>query len=780
MDFNGLSGLLARYTLITVAAACCVLTSAPRSTAAPEIIDCVVDGDQTVVTLGAGPYTIIETPAGQRIEMAQCDDLKIPGRPLLPMKRLLIALPPGARATSVEILSQRTTPLPGTYRIAPCPPIMLLPDMPDWEAGMQRLEAEWQAEHAAAMRSATPLPADPAWLAGRGTLRKYSYATVAYCPFSYHPASGRLEYHHEVELAIRCERPATAGPEAELIDRLMQDRVADGRAAELFANAWQLADLYPAPDPNTPPRDENYDFVIITTAALETPVVASSFTAWKSTRGFSLRTVLTSDVEITGQPGVDLAEQIRNFLRSRYAAWGIEYVLFVGDYATVPMRICYPDPAFHVYNPSDPGLIAPGTPTDHYHADLSYPDAISWDSDGDGYHGEYGEDNPDFLAEVAVGRIPVNDPARITYALDKLVAFEQDDGDWKNNVLHGGSILFFENQNHSGYPFVDGSSCLDSLETGLMNGYDITHFTERAGIVTSYFDWPPISHSSFTTSWRTGQHAIVNWSGHGWCDGAYRTVWEWDDGDGVPEASNGEMASYRFIGTISSNLDDDHPSIVFAISCNVGYPEPNPYGNLGIDLLTKPGWGSSAGMVSSARPAAVSGDWKNNPGGTEQICFDFNRHLVAEGARVGDALYAGKFDAYYVYGWDRVYEYMNLYNFNLFGDPSLEVVQSTTAIADAGEIAAPAISLWPIAPNPSASRTALRFVVTEPGPVRVYVHDVGGRHVATLADGRFDRGEFTVSWDGTGASGRRLGAGVYFLTAQTPEYQTTRKLVLMR
>lgn len=82
--------------------------------------------------------------------------------------------------------------------------------------------------------------------------------------------------------------------------------------------------------------------------------------------------------------------------------------IMVGDYATVPMRICYPDPAFHVYNPGDPGLIAPGTPSDYYYADLSYPDALSWDLDGDGYLGEYSQDSPDFLADVAVGRIPVN------------------------------------------------------------------------------------------------------------------------------------------------------------------------------------------------------------------------------------------------------------------------------------------------------------------------------------------------------------------------------------
>jgi hypothetical protein len=445
------------------------------------------------------------------------------------------------------------------------------------------------------------------------------------------------------------------------------------------------------------------------------------------------------------------------------------------------MRICYPDPAFHVYNPGNPGLVAPGTPTDYYYADLSFPDAVSWDSDGDGYHGEYSEDDPDFLAEVAVGRVPVNDPTRITHTLNKLVAFEQDTGDWKTNVLHGGAILFFENQNGGGYPFVDGATCLDSLETGLMSGYSITHFSEQAGIVRSLFDWPPLTEQSFTSSWGNGEHAIVNWSGHGWCDGAYRTTWAWDDGDGIPESNNGELQSHRFIGTGSSNLDDDHPSIVFAISCNVGYPDPNPYGNLGIDLLTLPGWGSSAGIVSSARPAAISGDWKNDPGGTEQICYEFNRYMLDEAEKVGDALYDGKFYATTNYGWQRVYEYMNLYNFNLFGDPSLEVVRTTVGVPDAGGQDRRSAHLQPCAPNPFHPSTRIAYDLDVPSAVALTVFDVSGRLVRVLLESEeVSAGRHQASWDGGDDAGMALPSGVYFVELRAGGTRTTERIVLVR
>jgi hypothetical protein len=221
--------------------------------------------------------------------------------------------------------------------------------------------------------------------------------------------------------------------------------------------------------------------------------------------------------------------------------------------------------------------------------------------------------------------------------------------------------------------------------------------------------------------------------------------------------------------------------VVFAISCNVGYPDPNPYGNCGIDLLTLPGWGASVGMVSSSRPAAISADWRNSPGGTEQICYEFNRYLVAEGERVGDALYDGKYHATSVYGWDRVYEYMNLYNYNLFGDPALDVGGATAGVSRyPGDENGPALGLSPAEPNPFTSATALRLVLPEGAPVRAAIHDVRGRQVAMVADSQYEAGEFTLTWDGTDDAGNALGPGLYFAAVRAGDQRAVRKLVLLR
>ena len=737
--------------------------------------------ERLVVSLYSGEYEIVQDINGQRIEMEDFSQLMDPGKPLLPMKRFQILLPPGARAISVDVIGSSANELPMHYNIQPFVGILPLLDSPYLEEELARLDEEWQANHEATYLSDNPYPHRIAWLSGAGTLRKYSYVSIAFCPITYHPISRRLICHDRVDVSINYTLPAVGSAEAEHTERLLADCIADEKAQQLFLNYRELVGEYTSSEVKTS-SDDLYDYVIITTSDLTGSVTSSTFPAWKAALGYSLKTVLITDPLIADQPGYDLEEQIRNFLREYYGIWGIEYVLFVGDYATVPMRICYPDSSFHVYNPSNPNLFAPGTPTDHYFADLSYPDSESWDLDGDGYHGEYNQDLPDFLAEVYVGRIPVNDTNRITYTLNKSVTFEQDDGSWKQNVLHPTTILFFENQNFSGYPFIDGATVIDSIETGLMDGWNITHMSEQFGLVTSLFDWPAVSEDGFIDHWYNGQYAVVNWSGHGWSNSVSRSVWEWDDGDGVPESANGEFYNLSLLNTITSTiLDDDYPSVVFAISCNVGYPEPNAWGNLGIDLATKPGCGSAVGMVSASRPSAISADWKNNPGGAEQICFDYNRYLVSYGENVGVAVYDGKYDATTVYGWQHIYEYGNVYNINLYGDPSLKVAAYLTGIEEEQiDMGVMTPSLSPAYPNPFTSLTTLRLKLPAPEMVTAVVYDIRGRQIASLMEKMCPAGELLLSWNGKNNAGESVGNGIYFAVIKVGSHQVIQKMVRIR
>jgi hypothetical protein len=421
--------------------------------------------------------------------------------------------------------------------------------------------------------------------------------------------------------------------------------------------------------------NDGYDYLIITDDNLVNSITSSTFIPWKESLDFNVKIIVTSDSLIQNQFGDDLPAKIRNFLREYYQTWGINYVLIVGSHETIPMRYCYPDPNNHnfdIYSWSNGGEV----PTDYYYADLSNSDDESWDSDGDGYYGEFKEDHPDFKAEVFVGRIPTSDPAKIIYTLNKIVSYEQDTSEWKNNALQAGSMLFYKNENHQYHidHDIDGATCLNAIEKDIMNGWTVTHLSEQEGLSPSICNWDPLTEPDFTKEWRNGKYAVVNWAGHGSAVGVGRTIWDWDDGDGIPEYAGEEIIGKPQIN-IWSQLEDDYPSIVFAVSCLVGYPELVGYGNLGIDMLVKESFGAAVAICSATRPAAITVNFTQTHSGAEALCYEFNRFMIdgPEGAEpIGIALYESKNYVHHNFGWDNwFYEFKNMYNYNLYGDPSM-------------------------------------------------------------------------------------------------------------
>ncbi len=421
--------------------------------------------------------------------------------------------------------------------------------------------------------------------------------------------------------------------------------------------------------------NNSYNYVIITDEDLVNSIQTSTFLEWKEFLGYKIKIIKTSDSLIQDQSGNDLPAKIRNFLREYYQDWGIFYVLIVGDHETIPMRYCYPDPNNHnfdIYSWSNGGEV----PTDYYYADLSYSDSESWDSDGDGYYGEFNEDNPDFKAEVYVGRIPTSIPEKIIYSLNKIVSFEQDTEEWKNNALHAGSILFYKNENHQYHidHDIDGATCLNAIEEDFMDDWTVSHLSEKEGLSPSKYNWDSLTEPDFTEYWRNGKYSVVNWAGHGSSSGVGRTIWSWDDGDKIPEYSGNEIIGKPQIN-IWSDLEDDYPSIVFAVSCLVGYPELVGYGNLGIDLLVEESFGAAVAVCSATRPAAITVNFTQYHSGAEALCYEFNHYMIDgpnESQPIGVALYESKYYVHYNFGWDTwYYEYKNMYNYNLYGDPSM-------------------------------------------------------------------------------------------------------------
>ena len=207
--------------------------------------------DILTVEVSAGPYQIVSRGAEQIIEMEGFGYLLDPGKPMLPSRSFLIALPPGAIVQRVEVKGIGEQELPGIYRIVPTPLITPMIALQQENEFLTRLALEWENNIEATYSSDQAYPIQRGELTGSGTLRKYSYASVSFHPFSYHPQSGRLTYCPAARISVEFELPSPGTEEARKVEEMKWDNLADERASRLFVNYEDIdfVERNPRPDP---------------------------------------------------------------------------------------------------------------------------------------------------------------------------------------------------------------------------------------------------------------------------------------------------------------------------------------------------------------------------------------------------------------------------------------------------------------------------------------------------------------------------------------------------
>ncbi len=86
-------------------------------------------------------------------------------------------------------------------------------------------------------------------------------------------------------------------------------------------------------------------------------------------------------------------------------------------------------------------------------------------------------------------------------------------------------------------------------------------------------------------------------------------------------------------------------------------------------------------------------------------------------------------------------------------------------------------------PNPFNPSTTIKFSVPEGQSAvkaRLTVFNIRGQEVAVLVNRSLEAGDYTVQWDGNDRNGRRVSSGVYFYRLSTPEFNATRKMVILK
>lgn len=105
--------------------------------------------------------------------------------------------------------------------------------------------------------------------------------------------------------------------------------------------------------------------------------------------------------------------------------------------------------------------------------------------------------------------------------------------------------------------------------------------------------------------------------------------------------------------------------------------------------------------------------------------------------------------------------------------------EETNVVTAAGPLAASGLMMRAGQPNPFRESMSIWYSLAKPTAVSVDVYDLAGRRVRRLWQGPQAAGSQVMQWDGRGANGRRVAAGVYFITFRTPAVSKSAKVVMV-
>jgi hypothetical protein len=83
-------------------------------------------------------------------------------------------------------------------------------------------------------------------------------------------------------------------------------------------------------------------------------------------------------------------------------------------------------------------------------------------------------------------------------------------------------------------------------------------------------------------------------------------------------------------------------------------------------------------------------------------------------------------------------------------------------------------------PNPFNPTTTIRYSLAKKSDVSLEIYNTLGQRIRTLFSGERTTGEYEVVWDGTNDNGGHVASGVYFYRLRTAEFNSVRKLVMIR
>ena len=374
----------------------------------------------------------------------------IPGEPLLPWHEIVLMLPPGEAATSLEIVGEEETVIPGQFMIFP-------------KQHVRPISMESSGEfvrHDKVYRYNGIYPTQATGHLLTQYLNGYAFALSTFTPVKYNPAKKTLSYFRKVTVRIKTHSDirsqdalSNLSPSENIISRVKS-----------FAGNPEMISRYP--ERKTPLTGYQYLIIAPTSFKNEFQPLINMYIA----KGIITKVVTTDSIAAIGT-GWDLPEKIRNFIISQ-VQYGVQYVLLAGNPPLVPSR------GFYCYVISGSGYSDSNIPADLYYSGLEG----TYDANGNHIYGEVA-DNPDLLPDISVGRFTVNDTAELHRMIHKTVSYQTNPvlGEM-NKPLLAGEWLYSS-------PLTFGSSYMNLLINDRNdNGYFTHGIPSATNIIDKLYD----------------------------------------------------------------------------------------------------------------------------------------------------------------------------------------------------------------------------------------------------------------------------------------------------
>lgn len=665
-------GRLLRYTMLLSAGK---KAQCPGAEAVGATAEASVEG-QPNDTSGVSPVITFGEPVLQSVDVdgAIYTEVEVPGTdavmgdpgfPGVPVFRTLVAVPIGAQvavdadAETAETIAMNLHPLQETPErqawddpLFPPPPLPFVID-------------------AAAYLSNTAYPTEWVKAEDLGEVRGIHLVSIEVAAGQYTPQSNQLTLFSQVHLQV-----TFTGGTGQFVNaqNLSPFESPLPLYAGLALNGAAL--LAASQQPYTPPAVlVGEEFMILTPPAFR--AAADRLAQWKMQKG-----IITAVYEVNDGPsesGPDTKEEIDQFIETEYDNSDLrpQYVLLLGDAEFIP-PFYHPDP-----NP-DPAHIL--------------PIATDWD------YASHSGLGVDWIADFAVGRIPVDTLAQANGVVDKIIAYESTpptNRAFYQNVSMAGQFDCCRRDNR--FPGIDQWSFIYELETARPiltgRGYTVQRIYQES-LRTSACPNPPCdppiaAYTADTTPRRFNTGAFVTsdigpGSGFVWTGTETDIRDAWNAGRLLIVHDDHAAASVwgtpRFtMPTIDALTNGGLQPVIFSINCQAGLFDneiSRAYGTTvdGVyfsERALRKTDGGAIGLIAATRntPGPVTGEffwglidaiWPNTIRG-------FN--LPEPKHRLGDVLNHGKLYVLSLFGRSGVSgDLLNaMYLWNLTGDPTLEM-----------------------------------------------------------------------------------------------------------